>query len=197
MGIESALAGALSNQGSQLGETVVQGLGTLLGGLDSIINPGFSVPPFIGMASSDFMNMGVAAIMASTNTNLQFAKQQAQEQGFTDLLADVADAERARQRCAINHGAKARIEAAKRVTEKPTEAEIKDFYAYSKKIVAIKNTQNVQLKVYKEYLERDIDPNFDFRALLRKIIKGAGKVFTYTDKAKKIYEKAKPYLEKI
>lgn len=197
MPIPAALAGALSGQGSQLAETAVQGLGTLMGGLDSIINPAEIIPPFIGMASSDFMKMGLAAVMASANTNLQFAKNQAVSKGYAnDLAEDIANAELLRQQCAIKFGARAQANATNGVSSKPTKKEVDDFYVSCRRLTAIQNTQQAQLKLYKQYSENGaID--FDFKGLLRKIIKGVGTVFTYADKAKTIYDKAKPYLEQI
>lgn len=196
MPAQAGLAGALSGQGAQIAETAVQGIGTLLGGLDAIINPAEEIPPFIGMASADFMNMGLAAIMASANTNLQFAKNQAVSQGYADELAeDIANVELMRQESAIKFGAKARANASNALGTKPTRQEVNEFYTTCRNLIAVQNTQQTQLKLYQEYAANNA--NFDFRGLLRKIIKGVGKVFTYADKAKTIYEKAKPYLEQI
>lgn len=197
MPIPAILAGALSGQGSQIAQTAVHGLGTLLSGLDAIINPAEVIPPFMGMASSDFMKMGLAAIMAATNTNLQFAKNQAVSMGYgSDLAEDIAAAEALRQQCAIKFGAKAQANATDDLGTKPTKKEVDDFYLACRRLTAIQNTQQAQLKLYKEYSE-DGTTDFDFRGLLRKIIKGAGTVFTYADKAKTIYDKARPYLERI
>ncbi len=203
MGAESIVAGALAQQSSQLAETAVGGLGTLLGGLDSLINPKVEIPPMIGMNSSDFMRLGLATIMASTNTNLAFAKQQATESKLInadandDLMAEIAEAEALRQRCALKFGALAEANKTNTLTVAPTRDEVTDFYKSFKKILAVQNTQSTQLKLYKEHLANQYQSNFDFKGLLRKIIKGAGKIFGYVDKAKTIYEKAKPYLEKI
>lgn len=197
MPIPAVLAGALSGQGAQLAETAVQGIGTLLGGLDAIINPAEVIPPFIGMASSDFMNMGIAAIMASANTNLQFAKKQAVSKGYAnDLAEDIANVELIRQQCSIKFGAKAKANASNGLSSKPTKKEVDDFYVSCKRLIAVQNTQQAQLKLYKEYTENG-SANFDFKGLLRKIVKGVGTIFRYADKAKTIYNKAKPYLEQI
>lgn len=200
MPIPAALAGSLAGQGSQIAETAVNGIGTLLGGLDAIINPQEVIPPFIGMTSSDFMNMGLAAIMASANTNLQFAKNQAVSKGYADDLAeDIANAELIRQQCAIKFGAKAQAGINNVVGTKPTRQDVENFYFTCRRLIGIQNTQQAQLKLYKEYSEKagTDGANFDFKGLLRKIVKGVGKVFTFTDRAKTVYEKAKPYLEKI
>lgn len=203
MPIPAALAGSLSGQGAQIGETVVSGLKTLLGGLDAIINPQDPIPPFIGMASTDFMNMGLAAIMASTNTNLAYAKQQAVVKGFAkDLADDIAEAELSRQDCAIHSGAKAHAMKTRAVGTKPTKAEVEEFYATVRHLTAVQNTQKAQMQLYADQLKQQAKLGaralkFDFKGLLRKIIKGAGTVFKYADKAKSIYDKAKPYLEKI
>lgn len=197
MPIPAALAGALSGQGAQIAETAVQGIGTLMSGLDAIINPAEVIPPFIGMASSDFMNMGIAAIMASANTNLQFAKNQIVSKGYANELAeDIANTELIRQQCAIKFGAKAKANASNGLSSKPTKKEVGDFYVSCRRLVAVQNTQQTHLKLYKEYTE-DGSADFDFKGLLKKIVKGVGTVFSYADKAKTIYDKARPYLEKI
>ena len=197
MPIPAALAGALSGQGAEIAQTAVQGIGTLLGGLDSIINPAQIIPPFIGMASADFMQMGMAAIMAAANTNLQFAKRQAVKLGYASELAeDIANVEQIRQQCAIKFGAKAQANTSNDLTTKPTKKEVDDFYRSCRRLIAVQNTQQAQLKLYKEYTENG-DTNFDFKGLLRKIVKGVGTVFGYVDRAKSVYDKAKPYLEKI
>lgn len=196
MPIVGNLAGLLSGQGAGIAETAVQGMGTLLGGLDAIINPSEVVPPFIGMASSDFMKLGLSAIMASANTNLQFAKNQAVSKGYAnDLAEDIAKAEALRHQCAIKFGAKAKANASNSLGTKPTKKEVDDFYVSCKHLVALQNTQQTQLKLYQEYVNNPA--NFDFRGLLRKIIKGVGTIFSYADKAKTVYDKAKPYLEQI
>lgn len=197
MPIPAALAGALSGQGAEIAQTAVQGIGTLLGGLDSIINPAEIIPPFIGMASADFMKMGMAAIMAGANTNLQFAKRQAVKLGYANELAeDIANVELIRQQCAMKFGAKAQANASNDLVTKPTKREVDDFYRSCRRLIAVQNTQQAQLKLYKEYAEKN-DINFDFKGLLRKIVKGVGTIFSYADRAKTVYDKAKPYLEKI
>lgn len=202
MAAEGSVAGALASQASELAETAVTGIGTLLTGLDSLINPQVTIPPMIGMTSSDFMNLGISAIMASTSTNLAYAKQQAAASGDEELVKLATDAEAVRQTCALKFSPKAVRTRAKATATKPTEAEIKNFYTSCKKILAAQNTQSVQLKLYKEYINgtknnRGALKSFNFRNLLKKIIKGANTIFTYTEKAKTVYEKAKPYLEQI
>ena len=206
MPIVGDLAGALSGQGAGIAETAVKGLGTLMGGLNSLINPQEVIPPFIGMASSDFMRLGLATIMAAANTNLQFAQRQAVSLDCAaELATDISAAQALRQRCAAKFGAKAVANSAKNsgLGTKPTQAEIDEFYIACKRLVALQNTQQTQLKLYQQYINNpankaSIDAlNFDFRGLLRKIIKGVGTIFSFAEKAKTIYEKAKPYLEQI
>lgn len=196
MSIVGDLAGSLSGQGSGIAETAVKGLGTLMGGLNNLINPPEVIPPFIGMASSDFMKLGLATIMASANTNLQFAKNQAVSLGCAHELAeDIAKAEALRQQCALKFGAKAKSNATNTLNSKPTKKEVDDFYASCKRLVALQNTQQAQLKLYEQFVNNSA--NFDFRGLLRKIVRGVGSIFGFAEKAKTIYEKAKPYLEQI
>ena len=196
MSIVGNLAGSLSGQGAGIAETAVKGLGTLMGGLNNLINPPEVIPPFIGMASSDFMKLGLATIMASANTNLQFAKNQAVSLGYAHELAeDIAKAEALRQQCAIKFGAKAKSNATNALNSKPTKKEVDDFYVSCKRLVALQNTQQAQLKLYEQYVNNSA--NFDFRGLLRKIVRGVGSIFGFAEKAKTIYEKAKPYLEQI
>lgn len=200
MPIPPIVAGQLASQGAEIAETVVDGIGTLLGGLNKLINPTFEIPPFIGMASADFMKMGIAAIMASNNTNLQFAKQEAAVKGFArELYDEINLAEQAREMCSAKFGAKARANNAKNgtFTVKPTIAELEKFYKSAGRLIAVQNTQNAHLKLYKQYAAAKYSANFDFKGLLRKIIKGTGTVFNYVERAKEVYDKAKPYLEKI
>lgn len=200
MPISPIVAAQLAGQSSEIAETVVDGIGTLLGGLNKLINPTFEIPPFIGMASADFMKMGIAALMASNNTNLQFAKQEAAVQGFArELYDEITVAEQARELCSAKFGAKARANNAKNgtFTAKPTMAELEKFYKSAGRLIAVQNTQNAHLRLYKQYASARNASNFDFKGLLRKIIKGTGTVFTYIDRAKQVYDKARPYLEKI
>lgn len=208
MGAEANVSGALAQQATQLAETAVSGIGTLLGGLDAIINPQVVVPPMIGMTSSDFMNLGISAIMASTSTNLAFAKQQAAASGDEELVKLAGEAERSRQKCALKFSPKAERTRVKAVTEttRPTQTEVETFYNSCKKLLAAQNTQSIQLALYSQYKNGVIAEargtnlkgfSLNWRGLLRKIIKGADTVFKYAEKAKTIYEKAKPYLEEL
>lgn len=197
MPMSEVLAEMLGSQSGQLAETAVQGIGTLLGGLDAIINPQVTIPPMIGMASSDFMQLGLGAIMASTNANLVYAKQQALKENIVDdeLLALIKQAETSRQQCALQFGARARAMNKRAISAEPTKDEVETFYTAIKKVVAMQNVQRAQLRLYRDKVGSSA--NFDFRGLLKKIIKGADTIFNFVNKAKTVYDKAKPYLEKI
>lgn len=198
MPIPAALAGMLGDQSGQIAEAAVQGLGTLLSGLDSIINPQIQVPPMSGMTSSDFMQMGLGAIMAAANTRLAFAKQQARTSniaGDDELFALINKAENSRQKCALKFGAKAMANKAAVNDVPPTKEDVHVLCNATRRILAIHNTQRAQLSLYRKNME--LGANFDFRGLLKKIVNGVDKIFGYADKAKTVYDKAKPYLEKI
>lgn len=212
MAISAILAGLLASQGGSIAESAVKGIGTVLDGMNALINPSADVPPLMGMASADFMKAGLAAIMANTNTNLQYAKKQAVAHNLArELQDDIAMAECARSVTCARFGAKARaMEAARAMVEqraqsRPTPAQVQRFYASCKKMLAAQNTQNAMMKLCKEYEETQArggkrTPSvaaINLSAILRGVIKGAETVFVCADIAKDVFEIAKPFLELI
>lgn len=206
MAISAILAGLLASQGGSIAESAVKGIGTVLDGMNALINPSADVPPLMGMASADFMKAGLAAIMANTNTNLQYAKKQAVAYNLArELQDDIALAECARSITCARFGARARALTAQGTQRRPTPAEVQRFYASCKKMLAAQNTQNAMMKLCKEYEETQARGGkrtpgvaaISLSGILRGVIKGAETVFVCADIAKDVFEIAKPFLELI
>lgn len=208
MAIPAVLAGAIANKIDVLAETTVKGIGTFLDGINNIINPREEIPPMVGSCSADYTKLALSAIVASQNTALAYVKKETETSAFLtaeekkELRKEIEQVELARGAMLVSHSKKAELarKNAQIANVRPTADDAEAFRTYLKKISSIQNTQQVILKLYSQAQSGQLQLNnlgWTFKGLLKSIVSGVGKLFGYVDKAKQIYEKAKPFVENL
>lgn len=208
MAIPAVLAGAIANKIDVLAETGVKGIGTFLDGINNTINPSDEIPPMVGMTSTDYTKLALSAIAASQNTALAYIKKETETSVFLtaqerkELRKEIEKAELARAAMLASHCKKAELarKKAQIANERPTADDAEAFRACLKKISSIQNTQQTILKLYSQAQSGQLQLKsfgWTWKGLLKSTVSGIGKLFGYVDKAKQIYEKAKPFVEKL
>lgn len=208
MAIPAVLAEGIANKIGTLAETGVKGIGTFLDGINNIINPSDQIPPMVGMTSADYTKLALSAIAASQNTALEYIKKETETSAFLsaeerkELRKEIEQVELARTAMLASHCKKAELarKKAQIANERPTADDAEAFRTYLKKISSIQNTQQTILKLYSQAQSGQLQLNrfgWTWKGLLKSIASGIGKLFGYVDKAKQIYDKAKPWVENL